>query len=78
LPEQIDVVLLDGPHGNGRSLAFPMLYDRLAPNALVLVDDHTHYPFEADLFALFHYETLYKNTVDTQHWALFRLLGKRS
>jgi len=47
------VAICDGAHGSGRSLAFPWLVGRLAPNALVLIDDYDHYPFERDFLRLF-------------------------
>ena len=42
-----DICLLDGPNGNGRSLAFPWMKDHLKRGAMILVDDFNHYDFEA-------------------------------
>jgi hypothetical protein len=45
----LDLVILDGPNGNGRSLAFPLLYTALHKPAYVLIDDFLDYPFLEDL-----------------------------
>lgn len=29
----VDVMIVDGPHGNGRSLVYPLLAERLEPDA---------------------------------------------
>ena len=43
MPKQIDLLIVDGPPnwdgGQNRSLAWPLLRDRLSPGAFVLVDD---------------------------------------
>ncbi|MDB5053631.1 MAG: hypothetical protein JWM44_1681 [Bacilli bacterium] len=73
--ESIDVLIVDGPHGNGRSLAFPLLYSLLKKDALVLIDDFDHYPFAADLERIFSFEEMHRNTWGDQHWLLLRLKG---
>lgn len=40
-----DVMLLDGPHGNGRSLAYLLTNEYLPDNSIVFIDDYTHYDF---------------------------------
>jgi len=40
-----DIVLLDGPHGNGRSMAFIHLIGHLNPEAYIIIDDYFHYDF---------------------------------
>lgn len=74
-PESVDVVILDGPHGNGRSLAFPLFAHTFKPGTLVLIDDFDHYPFLEDLGKLFQYEELYLERVNGKHWVLVRLIG---
>lgn len=78
LPAQsIDVMIVDGPHGNGRSLAYPLFCNALKPDALVLIDDFDHYPFLPDLARVFHYEELYREAVGNKRWVLVRLQGMR-
>ncbi len=48
-----DFVLLDGPFGRGRSIAFHAIAGHARPGTLVFIDDWSHYPFEADLLAFF-------------------------
>ena len=40
-----DYVLLDGPHGNGRSMAFLHTIEHLTTDSIVFIDDSTHYDF---------------------------------
>ena len=50
LPERIDLLLVDGPPGHGEGMAhsrypaLPALADRLAPGALVILDDASREP----------------------------------
>ena len=45
LPDKIDLVLLDGPNGNGRSISFLHLKDKLADTCHIMIDDSDHYDF---------------------------------
>ncbi|NJO61958.1 MAG: class I SAM-dependent methyltransferase [Richelia sp. RM2_1_2] len=45
LPNKIDLLIVDGPHGNGRSLAYVHCANLLVDGGLVLIDDASHYPF---------------------------------
>jgi len=45
LPENIDLVILDGPNGNGRSLAFPLIKEKISDECWVMIDDSDHYDF---------------------------------
>jgi len=40
-----DLVVLDGPNGNGRSVAFRYLVDRVRTGTKIVIDDYHHYPF---------------------------------
>ncbi|GAA3408498.1 hypothetical protein ACFFNY_07250 [Paenibacillus hodogayensis] len=74
LPDHaVDVLIVDGPHGNGRSLAYPLLGLKLKPDALVLVDDFDHYPFLADMARILPHRELYRDIVGDKRWALVRL-----
>lgn len=75
--KSIDVMVVDGPHGNGRSLAYPLFRDVVKPDALVLIDDFDHYPFLADLGRVFFYEELYREILNQERWVLVQLAGKR-
>lgn len=45
LPDDIDLVILDGPNGNGRSISFLHLKNKLSNGAYILIDDSDHYDF---------------------------------
>ena len=58
LPDIIDFVILDGPNGNGRSVAFLHLYKKLKKNSIILIDDVDHYDFLLKLGLLYNYEVI--------------------
>jgi len=45
LPDNIDLVVLDGPNGNGRSISFLHLQNKLSEKSFILIDDSDHYDF---------------------------------
>lgn len=45
IPKKIDIVILDGPHGNGRSLAFLHIKEKINKGGIIVIDDYTHYDF---------------------------------
>jgi len=45
LPKVINVMVVDGPHGNGRSIAFLLGKNRLLSGSFVVIDDYNHYDF---------------------------------
>lgn len=73
----VDVMIVDGPHGNGRSLAYPLFSNYLKPDALLLIDDFDHYPFLFDLGRVFSYEELYREILGQERWVLVQLTGRR-
>lgn len=75
--ESVDVLIVDGPHGNGRSLAYPLLCRAMKRGALVLVDDFDHYPFLNDLERVFYTEELYREVIGEKRSVLVRLQGMR-
>lgn len=68
LPETIDLLIVDGPHGNGRSLAFLRCVDKLVPGTVILIDDASHYPFYEHLSKLVKTEILYKQHIRESKW----------
>lgn len=55
-----DLVVLDGPNGNGRSIAFLHLIDHLKNGSFVFIDDYTDYDFVERFNQLFDYEVYYE------------------
>lgn len=70
LPDDIDLVILDGPNGNGRSLAFPHLVGKLKSPCHVMIDDVNHYDFLDRAKEIFDYE-LITHVEDKQIHPLF-------
>jgi hypothetical protein len=52
LPKRIDLLLVDGPSGDGRSIAFLHALPRMSAGALVVIDDVHHYDFEDRLHSI--------------------------
>lgn len=69
----IDAMIVDGPHGNGRSLAFPLFYNQLNPHAVVLLDNVDHYNFLGNLLSLFNFRILTKKIEKGERWAVVAL-----
>lgn len=65
LPDDIfgiyDLMILDGPNGNGRNFSFLYVKNHLTIGSVVLVDDFNHYDFMEKLSLLFEYEVLHEN-----------------
>lgn len=76
LAAEYDAVILDGPNGDGRSLAFPYLRERLRPGSLVLIDDCNHYPFVSDFSRFFRFEILGGAFWPMKRWVLFQVLSE--
>jgi hypothetical protein len=53
LPKECDLCIIDGPHGNGRSIAFLHLINRLKSGSFVIIDDYTHYDFSEKFKIIF-------------------------
>jgi hypothetical protein len=56
-----DLMILDGPNGNGRNISFLHIKEHLSVDSIILIDDSTHYDFMEKLSLFFEYEILYKN-----------------
>ena len=65
LPSDLDnkynLVILDGPHGNGRNISFLRFKDSIIFPCYVLIDDITHYDFEERFLSIFNADLLFKN-----------------
>jgi hypothetical protein len=72
----IDGLIVDGPHGNGRSISFPLFYNSLKINSIILIDDYDHYPFLENLGYLYNYEILQKSQTKIKKWILVKITEK--
>lgn len=71
--EPIDGLIVDGPHGNGRSIAFVLYYRFMHPGTIVLIDDFNHYDFLADLGRCFKYEILERQERKYKSYVILRI-----
>jgi len=72
LPEIIDLMIVDGPHGNGRSIAFLHGLNHLTVDSHIVIDDYNHYDF-VDKFKILYpnSEQIYiSNTGSLNQWKL--------
>lgn len=77
LTNEYDIVVLDGPNGNGRSFAFLHLNDILKHGSYVFIDDHKHYPFVKTLKHFFEVE-LYSENDDclSEQYAIYKIIKR--
>ena len=69
-----DFVILDGPNGNGRSLAYLLLKDHLISGSYVLIDDITHYDFIERFLSVFSAKEVIVDPSDENNFAIFRVI----
>lgn len=65
-----DLVILDGPNGNGRSISFNVMKPFLSKNSYIFVDDFWHYPFTDHLKICFPQAKLLQKSDD---WVVFQI-----
>ncbi|MCS1352210.1 hypothetical protein [Mechercharimyces sp. CAU 1602] len=75
--DRIDVLIVNGPHGNGRSLAFPLLYSKLDAGSLILINDFDRHPYLQDLERLYRYEEIYRDVRRYNRWVLVRIEDRK-
>lgn len=69
-----NLMILDGPNGWGRPMAIPLLRDKLAPNAHILIDDLDDNGIRGRIEKAIDFETVAKGIkVSGKTWALVRV-----
>ena len=58
LKDNYDLVILDGPNGNGRNIGYLHLINRLKSGAIIIIDDFDHYDFVEKCKYMFDVEVL--------------------
>ena len=56
-----DLIILDGPNGNGRSISFLHLISHVKSGTLIIVDDCTHHDFIEKIGSTLNVEEIFKN-----------------
>ena len=68
LKDHYDIILIDGPNGNGRNLAYLHIIDRIKPGSIIFIDDYNNkdndfdYNFIKNLKYIFNVEEIYSHT----------------
>ena len=72
IPNYIDLVIVDGPHGNGRSISFLHIKNKMKKGGYVVIDDYNHYDFVERLLMIFPNAELIstKETGNINKWEL--------
>ena len=70
------LVILDGPHGNGRSIAFPLLWGCTPKESIWLIDDYNHYPFLDEMSRIFHLSDQQIGRKGDKRWTIVRAVPK--
>jgi hypothetical protein len=66
------LVILDGPNGSGRSIAFPLLAPLSGAESFWLIDDWDHYPFLPEMAAVFEIREEQTACLGNKRWKLVR------
>ena len=73
IPISIDFMLLDGPNGNGRNIAYLHTQNKLHDGSIVFIDDYNHYDF-LEKFGCFHkYEIVFERP-ESHSFIIIKLL----
>ena len=56
-----DLMILDGPNGNGRNVSYLHMVNHLDVGSVVLIDDYTHYDFVEKFSLFFDFEVLHES-----------------
>jgi hypothetical protein len=75
--KKIDGLIVDGPHGNGRSICFPLFYNLIQRGTIVMIDDYHHYPFLDDAAKVFTYEVIEQRIYkySNKGWTVLKILA---
>lgn len=57
-----DIVIIDGPNGNGRNFAFLHLKNHITTGSIIFIDDYNHYDFLEKCEIIFDVEIIHKHT----------------
>ncbi len=57
-----DIVVVDGPHGNGRNFSFLHIKNFVAKGTIIYIDDYNHYDFLEKATDILNCEVIYKHT----------------
>lgn len=71
-----DAMILDGPHGNGRSIAYAMCVNLITEPGYILIDDCNHYDFIYDRSLFFRFNVVNAEVYPSVGWALLEVTSQ--
>ena len=77
IKEKYQLIILDGPNGNGRSIAFNVIQNKIKYPSYILIDDYDHYPFIEHFNNFFPNNELvfdYKESGTNQCFRIYKIL----
>lgn len=57
-----DLVILDGPNGNGRNFSFLHIKNHIDTGSIIFIDDYNHYDFLEQCQAMYNIEIIFQHT----------------
>jgi hypothetical protein len=72
-----NAAIVDGPNGNGRRIAFPVLRELLSLPAVLLIDDVNHYEFLSALGECFHFNIPAGELLPLERWVVVELAAAK-
>lgn len=73
LGRDYDLMILDGPSGNGRSVAFGVMKERMKRPGFILIDDFNHYQFLYDCSRCFRFNVMLGEILPSKRWVLLEV-----
>lgn len=74
IPDVVDFMLLDGPNGNGRNIAYLHVKDTLHPGTIVFIDDYDHYDFMERFGLFWEYDVLCVSKEENDHYVILKVV----
>jgi predicted O-methyltransferase YrrM len=62
LDGEYDLIIIDGPNGNGRNLSFLHIQNYVKNGTIIFIDDYNHYDFLEKCQSLFKTELIFQHT----------------
>lgn len=68
-----DIVLLDGPNGNGRNFCFLHIQKHVKKGSLIYIDDYNHYDFVEKALEILNGDIIHKYDGDNDNFVIIKI-----
>ena len=75
--DNTNLIVIDGPNGNGRSIAFPLLKQLVRLPVYCLVDDFNHYPFLEEMGKCFNFSKIFEFDYGHDAYSFMKITGAK-